>query len=145
MWCGEIVVRVRHDPTRLFLTLALSCCAPALAASPILKPLPLSVTCQNAGYSALQDTAGTLRVLRYVRLVPDNSARVTQYYAASGRLQSVRATASGFVGVLYDLTASVDAKGNVVGEKGYRSKLFTDSLKTVIRDAAAVRAGRCGL
>ena len=130
---------------RLFLTLTLTCCAPVLAVQSVLKPLPLSVTCQKAGYSALQDEIGTLRVLRYVRLIPDNSARVTQYYGASGRLQSVRATASGFVGVLYDLTASVDAKGNVVGEKGYRSKLFTDSLKTAIRDAAAVSAGRCGL
>lgn len=145
MWCGEIVVRMRNDRARLLLTIVLTCCAPVLAASPILKPLPLSLACQNAGYSALQDTAGTLRVLRYVRLIPDNSARVTQYYGASGRLQSVRATASGFVGVLYDLTASVDAKGTVVGEKGYRSKLFTDSLKTAIRDAAAVRAGRCVL
>ncbi len=115
------------------------------AAQPVLKPLPLGVACQNAGYSALQDAAGTLRVLRYVRLVPDNSARVTQYYGASGRLQSIRATASGFAGVLYDLTATVDARGNVVAEKGYRSKLFTDNLKTVIRDAAAVRAGRCAL
>ena len=130
---------------RLILTLALACSASALAAQPVLKPLPLSLACQTAGYSALQDTTGTLRVLRYVRLIPDNSARVTQYYGTSGRLQSMKATASGFVGVLYDLTASVDAKGNVVNEKGYRSKLFTDSLKTAIRDAAAVRAGRCVL
>jgi len=130
---------------RLLLSFALSCCVPVFAASPILKPLSLSAACRIAGYSALQDAAGTLRVLRYVRLVPDNSARVTQYYGASGRLQSVRATASGFAGVLYDLAASVDAKGNVVNEKGYRSKLFTDSLKTAIRDAAAVRAGRCVL
>ncbi|WP_310582292.1 hypothetical protein [Deinococcus sp.] len=128
---------------RLILTLA--CSVSALAAQPVLKPLSLSAACRIAGYSALQDAAGTLRVLRYVRLVPDNSARVTQYYGASGRLQSVRATASGFAGVLYDLAASVDAKGNVVNEKGYRSKLFTDSLKTAIRDAAAVRAGRCVL
>ena len=130
---------------RLLLSFALSCCVPVFEASPILKPLSLSAACRIAGYSALQDAAGTLRVLRYVRLVPDNSARVTQYYGASGRLQSVRATASGFAGVLYDLAASVDAKGNVVNEKGYRSKLFTDSLKTAIRDAAAVRAGRCVL
>ena len=130
---------------RLLLSFALSCCVPVFAASPILKPLSLSAACRIAGYSALQDAAGTLRVLRYVRLVPDNSARVTQYYGASGRLQSVRATASGFAGVLYDLAASVDAKGNVVNEKGYRSKLFTDSLKTAIRDVAAVRAGRCVL
>ena len=130
---------------RLILTLALACSVSALAAQPVLKPLSLSAACRIAGYSALQDAAGTLRVLRYVRLVPDNSARVTQYYGASGRLQSVRATASGFAGVLYDLAASVDAKGNVVNEKGYRSKLFTDSLKTAIRDVAAVRAGRCVL
>ncbi len=130
---------------RLLLSFILTCCVPVFAASPILKPLSLSAACQIAGYSALQDAAGTLRVLRYVRLVPDNSALVTQYYGASGRLQSVRATASGFAGVLYDLAASVDAKGNVVNEKGYRSKLFTDSLKTAIRDAAAVRAGRCVL
>ena len=116
----------------------------AFAAQSVLKPLPLSLACQNAGYSALQDTAGTLRVLRYVRLIPDNSARVTQYYGASGRLQSLKATASGFVGVLYDLTATLDAKGNVLNEKGYRSKLFPGSLKTVIRDAGAVQAGRCG-
>ena len=135
----------RNECLRLLLTLSLACCVPVFAASPVLKPMPLSLACQNAGYSALQDTAGTLRVLRYVRLIPDNSARVTQYYGVSGRLQSVRATASGFVGVLYDLTASVDVKGNVVNEKGYRSKLFTDSLKTAIRDAGAVRAGRCVL
>ena len=145
MWCGEIVVNARNECLRLLLTLSLACCAPVFAASPILKPLPLSLACQNAGYSALQDTTGTLRVLRYVRLIPDNSARVTQYYGTSGRLQSMKATASGFVGVLYDLTASVDAKGNVMGEKGYRSKLFTDNLKTAIRDAAAIRAGRCAL
>ena len=128
---------------RLLLTLALSCCAPALAASPVLRPLPLNTACQKAGYSALQDAAGTLRVLRFVRLVPDNSARLTQYYAASGQLQSLKATASGFAGVLYSLTASVDAEGNLGAEKGYRSKLFGADLKTVVRDAGAVRAGRC--
>ena len=139
------MVKLEDCDMRLILTLALACSVSALAAQPVLKPLSLSAACRIAGYSALQDAAGTLRVLRYVRLVPDNSARVTQYYGASGRLQSVRATASGFAGVLYDLAASVDAKGNVVNEKGYRSKLFTDSLKTAIRDAAAVRAGRCVL
>lgn len=126
--------------------LGLSCLAlyaSGLAAAPVLKPLPLSAACQKAGYSALQDAAGTLRVLRYVRRIPDNSARVTQYYAAGGTLQSLRATASGFAGVLYDLTVGVDAKGNLVNEKGYRSKLFTGDLKNVIRDAGAVRAGRC--
>lgn len=128
---------------RFLLPLILSCCSPALAAQSVLKPLPLTLSCQSAGYSALQDTAGTLRVLRYVRIVPDNSARITQYYAASGRLQSVRATASGFAGVLYDLTASIGAKGDVVGEKGYRSKLFSGSLKSVIRDVGLIRSGRC--
>lgn len=128
---------------RLLLSFALTCCVPVFAASPILKPLSLSAACQIAGYSALQDAAGTLRVLRYVRLVPDNSARVTQYYGASGRLQSVRATASGFVGVLYDLTANLDAKGNVISEKGYRSKLFSGTLASVTLDAVGVKAGRC--
>ena len=128
---------------RFLLPLILSCCSPALADQSVLKPLPLTLSCQSAGYSALQDTAGTLRVLRYVRIVPDNSARITQYYAASGRLQSVRATASGFAGVLYDLTASIGAKGDVVGEKGYRSKLFSGSLKSVIRDVGLIRSGRC--
>ncbi len=83
-------------------------------------------------------------MLRYVRLIPDNSARVTQYYGASGRMQSVRATASGFVGVLYDLTATLDPKGNMVNETGYRSKLFSGSLASVMLDGAGVKAGRCG-
>ena len=138
------MVKLENCNVRLLLTLSLACCVPVLAASPVLKPLPLSLACQNAGYSALQDAAGTLRVLRYVRLVPDNSARVTQYYGASGRLHSVRATASGFVGVLYNLTATVDAIGNVVGEKGYRSKLFSGTLAGVMLDAAGVKLGRCG-
>jgi hypothetical protein len=115
-----------------------------LAAQAVLKPLPLSPACQKAGYSALQDAAGTLRVLRYVRLIPDNSARVTQYYSAGGKLQSLKATGSGFAGVLYSLRATVDAGGNLTGETGYRSRLFSGDLKNVIRDAGAVRAGRCG-
>ena len=53
MWCGEIVVRMQSDRMRLILTLALTCCASALAAQPVLKPLPLSLACRNAGYSAL--------------------------------------------------------------------------------------------
>ncbi|MGY2892294.1 hypothetical protein [Deinococcus sp. UYEF24] len=113
------------------------------AVQPVLKPLPLSPACQKAGYSALQDAAGTLRVLRYVRLIPDNSARVTQYYSAGGKLQSLKATASGFAGVLYVLSANVDASGNLTGEKGYRSKLYSGDLKNVIRDAGAIRAGKC--
>ncbi|WP_424951877.1 hypothetical protein [Deinococcus sp.] len=129
---------------RVSLSLVLALGSSALAAQPVLRPLPLSAACQQAGYSALQDAAGTLRVLRYVRLVPDNSARLTQYYGATGRLQSLRATASGFAGVLYDLSARVDARGNMVGEKGYRSKLFTGSLKRVIRDADGVKSGTCG-
>jgi hypothetical protein len=115
----------------------------ALASQAVLKPLPLRAACQTAGYSALQDAAGTLRVLRYVRLTPDNSARVTQYYAASGKLQSLKATASGFAGVLYSLSATVDTGGNLTGEKGYRSKLFSGDLKRVVRDAGAIRAGTC--
>ncbi len=115
----------------------------ALAAPAVLKPLPLSAACQKAGYSALQDANGTLRVLRYVRFVPDNSARVAQYYSVSGQLQSVKASASGFAGVLYSLTANVDPKGNVVGEKGYRSKLFTGTLSGVMLDAVGVKAGKC--
>jgi len=129
------------------LLLVLSCLTlpgEAQAAAPVLKPLPLSAACQKAGYSALQDAAGTLRVLRYVRLIPDNSARITQYYGADGRLQSVKASASGFAGVLYDLTASADRSGKLTAEKGYRSKLFTGSLAAVLPDARAVKAGRCG-
>jgi len=110
----------------------------------VLKPLPLSVPCQKAGYSALQDAAGTLRVLRYVRLIPDNSARITQYYGADGRLQSLKASASGFAGVLYDLTASADRTGRLTAEKGYRSKLFTGPLTVLLLDGRAVKAGRCG-
>ncbi|WP_407539552.1 hypothetical protein Q0M94_15445 [Deinococcus radiomollis] len=119
----------------------LSCSA--LAAPAVLKPLPLTAACQKAGYSAFQDAAGTLRVLRYVRLIPDNSARVTQYYSAGGKLQSLKATASGFAGVLYTLSATVDVGGNLTGEKGYRSRLYSGDLKSVIRDAGAVRAGKC--
>lgn len=110
----------------------------------MLKPLPLTAACQKAGYSALQDAARTLRVLRYVRLIPDNSARVTQYYGADGRLQSLKASGSGFAGVLYDLTASADRTGRLTGEKGYRSKLFTGPLTSLLLDARAVKAGRCG-
>ena len=65
---------------------------------PLLKPLPLSAACRQAGYTALQDAAGTLRVLRYLRNVPDNGQRLTQYYDAGGHLQSVKASASGFAG-----------------------------------------------
>ncbi|WP_425147232.1 hypothetical protein [Deinococcus sp.] len=129
---------------RLFGGVALACALSMLgAASGVLKPLPLSAACQKAGYSALQDTRGTLRVLRYLRTVPDNSQRLTQYYDAAGRLQSVKASASGFAGLLYDLSARFDAQGKVLGETGYRSKLYRGSLKTLLRDAGAVRAGRC--
>ncbi|ULH15594.1 hypothetical protein MF271_02815 [Deinococcus sp. KNUC1210] len=112
--------------------------------SPLLKPLPLSAACQKAGYTALQDAAGTVRVLRYVRTVPDNTQRLTQYYDAAGHLQSLKVTASGFVGLLYSLSARIDSAGNVVGETGFRSRFFTASLKSVILDVAPIRAGHCG-
>jgi hypothetical protein len=116
---------------------------PALAAQLLLKPMPLSAACVKAGYTAFQDSSGTLRVLRYLRLVPDNAFGITQYYSAAGQLQSFKSSASGFAGELYNLTARVDVKGTVYDEKGYRSKLYTAPLKSVIRDAVAVRAGRC--
>lgn len=129
---------------RPFVLLAvLSVSAPALAAPPVLRPLPLSAACDRAGYTAFQDSRGTLRVLRYLRLVPDNALGVTQYYSAAGQLQSFKSSASGFAGQLYVLTARVDARGNVYDEQGYRSKLYTAPLRSVLRDAAAVRAGRC--
>jgi hypothetical protein len=115
----------------------------AHAAQSVLKPYPLSAACQKAGYTALQDASGSVRVLKYLRRIPDNSAQVTQYYAASGKLQALKASASGFVGVLYDLSARVDANGKIVAEKGYRSKLFTEPLSTAVKDLAVVKTGRC--
>jgi len=75
---------MRHRPSRLVaaaLAAVLGSIATA-ATAPVLRPLPLGAACQKAGYTALQDSAGTLRVLRYVRLIPDNTARQTQYYSA---------------------------------------------------------------
>ena len=134
---------------RMLAALALSAlCLPAVATpstarQPLLRPLPLSAACRQAGYSALQDAAGTLRVLRYLRTVPDNSQRLTQYYDAGGHLQSVKASASGFAGLLYDLSARFGASGKLLSETGFRSRFFTASLTTLLRDAAAVKAGRC--
>ncbi|GGR01170.1 hypothetical protein [Deinococcus ruber] len=128
----------------LALASAVSPATSTRATTPVLKPLPLSAACQKAGYTALQDAAGTVRVLRYVRTVPDNTARLTQYYDAAGHLQSLKATASGFVGLLYTLSARIDSRGNVVGETGFRSRFFTASLSSVIHDVAVVKAGHCG-
>ena len=125
-------------------SLALAASTTSKPTSPLLRAFPLSAACQKAGYSALQDAAGTVRVLRYVRTVPDNSVRVTQYYDAAGHLQSLKASASGFVGLLYTLSARIDGQGNVVGETGFRSRFFTGSLKSVLHDVAAVRGGHCG-
>jgi len=134
---------MRHRPSRLVaaaLAAVLGSIATA-ATAPVLRPLPLGAACQKAGYTALQDSAGTLRVLRYVRLIPDNTARQTQYYSARGALQSAKLTGSGFVGLLYDLTLT--ARGNTLTEKGYRAKFFTTPAERLLRDAAAVKAGRC--
>ena len=125
------------------LTLAAVLGSFAVATAPVLRPLTLSAACQKAGYSALQDSGGTVRVLRYVRLIPDNTARQTEYYSAAGQLQSVRATASGFVGLLYDLNAKVDGKGRIVGETGYRSKFFRGGVVLLPVSAAQVKQGSC--
>ncbi|MFC4455587.1 hypothetical protein [Deinococcus sonorensis] len=113
------------------------------AATPLLRPVPLTPACQKAGYTVLQDSAGHARVLRYVRLTPDNTLRLTQYYDASGRLLSLKASANGFVGQLYTLTARLDGRGRIVSETGYRAKFDHTDLKTLIRDVAAVKAGQC--
>lgn len=143
MLTARLAAGVAGWGVRTLLVLSVSVLGTSLAAQPLLKPLPLSAACQRAGYTALQDSAGTLRVLRYVRLIPDNTARLTQYYSAAGRLQSLKASASGFTGLLYDLSVTVDARGNTVTEKGYRSRLYRGLTKDLIRDAADVRAGRC--
>jgi hypothetical protein len=128
---------------KLALSLSLLLSSTVFAAPPVLRPLPLSPACRKAGYSALQDASGTLRVLRYVRLIPDNTARQTQYYSAAGQLQSVRATASGFVGLLYDLSATVDSKGRIASEKGYRSRFFKGAVVLLPTSPSLVKRGQC--
>lgn len=66
------------------------------------------------------DAKGTPRLVRYQRFYPDNSQSFTGYYDAAGRLRYAKASASGFIGLLYNVTTEYDAAGRQVAESGTR-------------------------
>ena len=130
---------------RRLLVLAALLFTPALAqsTSPLLKPAPLSAACQSAGYRVWADPQGRPRVLRYRVNIPDYGRSLTQYYDARGRLLTLKASFSGFVGPMYNLTARLDGKGNILSETGYRRPDYAVNLKNLIVDVRSVLAGRC--
>ncbi|ANE43416.1 hypothetical protein [Deinococcus puniceus] len=66
------------------------------------------------------DAKGTPRLVQYQRLFPDNARSFTGYYDAAGRLRYAKASASGFIGLLYNVTTEYDAAGRQVAESGTR-------------------------
>jgi hypothetical protein len=66
------------------------------------------------------DAKGTPRLVQYQRLFPDNSQSFTGYYDAAGRLRYAKASASGFIGLLYNVVTEYDAAGRQVAESGTR-------------------------
>lgn len=66
------------------------------------------------------DAKGTPRLVQYQRFYPDNSQSFTGYYDAAGRLRYAKASASGFIGLLYNVITEYDAAGRQVAESGTR-------------------------
>ncbi|THF68839.1 hypothetical protein E7T06_14865 [Deinococcus sp. Arct2-2] len=74
------------------------------------------------------DAKGTPRLVQYQRFYPDNSQSFTGYYDAAGRLRYAKASASGFIGLLYNVTTEYDAAGRQVAESGTRRPGWTQDL-----------------
>ncbi|ADV67680.1 hypothetical protein [Deinococcus maricopensis] len=128
----------------LLTTLALAAPTTAAPTAPAgLREVILFSACKRAGYVVYADKTGATRLLERVRMVPDNTSRLTQRYDARGRLTTVQASASGFAGLRYDLTVQFDSRGRVVSERGYRAKGEQANIRTLMVDPRAVRAGRC--
>lgn len=75
---------------------------------------------------------GTL-VFMHGHRFPDNVQRVEQEYDAAGRLTTVRVQWSGFAGKILDITASLDERGEVVREDGYRAPEMTTPVSELIK------------
>lgn len=75
------------------------------------------------------DTKGTPRLVQYQRFYPDNSQSFTGYYDAAGRLRYAKASASGFIGLLYNVVTEYDAAGRQVNESGTRRPGWTQDLR----------------
>ncbi|UQN05818.1 hypothetical protein [Deinococcus sp. QL22] len=75
------------------------------------------------------DTKGTPRLVQYQRFYPDNSQSFTGYYDAVGRLRFAKASASGFIGLLYNVTTEYDAAGRQVAESGTRRPGWNQELQ----------------
>lgn len=132
----------RLHPKRLLPLLALLS-GSALALTPLLKPVPLSEACERAGYAVWADTHGQPRLLRHRVNFPDNIRSLAQYYDEAGRLLTLRASFSGFAGQMYDLTARLDGKGNIISERGYRRQGDRTDLKALVVDVKGVLRGKC--
>lgn len=74
------------------------------------------------------DAKDTPRLVQYQRLYPDNSLSFTGYYDAAGRLRYAKASASGFIGLLYSVTTEYDAAGRQVAESGTRRPGWSQDL-----------------
>ncbi len=74
------------------------------------------------------DAKGTPRLVQYQRLFPDNSQSFMGYYDAAGRLRYATASASGFIGLLYNVTTEYDAAGRQVAESGTRRPGWSQDL-----------------
>lgn len=113
-----------------------------------LRPAPVASSClDRSGRSQLTvlvDAKGTPRLVRYGRRQPDHSASFTGYYDAAGRLRLATGSASGFSGLLYNVTAEYDARGILLYESGLRRPGYTADLRSLGGlSAAALRLGRC--
>ncbi|MFB9992590.1 hypothetical protein ACFFLM_11490 [Deinococcus oregonensis] len=75
------------------------------------------------------DAKGTPRLVQYQRFYPDNSQSFTGYYDAAGRLRFAKASASGFIGLLYNVTTEYDAAGRQVAESGTRRPGWNQELQ----------------
>ncbi|GBF05282.1 hypothetical protein DAERI_040042 [Deinococcus aerius] len=119
-----------------------------LERSGALRSVPVSSTCLDRSgrplLTVLVDPGGTPRIVRYNRQQPDNSVQFTGYYDAAGRLRLATGSASGFSGLLYNLTAEYDPRGIRLYESGTRRPGYTADLRYLGGlSANSLRLGRC--
>lgn len=94
--------------------------------------------------TVLKDTRGITRVVRFEQRIPDNTVAFTGYFDAAGHLRYATGQASGYPGLLYNLTDEFDVQGNLIHEVGTRRPGQNGDLREVLgKHLEAWQQGQC--
>lgn len=118
--------------------------AGALPPVPTLKPAAPSPglrLCVQGDVRLRLDSQGHVRFLEHGHRFPDNLLWVTQSYDRAGRLTGVTVRQTGFAGRVVDVRGTFNARGRLVGEKGFRAPGMGTPLREYLR--AVPRNVRC--